>query len=285
MGVVQTTEPSASASPRSLDRLFEAAKKLPSSNCGGLQLSRVLCASLCSKQLADAGSNKCHPDLLSMQMPLYFVADDFFDSAYFYGPLLFFDTVILAISLTLAAAPLTDFYIACFFTIILSCICNDSRGLFLVTLLAPALYAYVAFNSAATHDSSVYLRLLFPLVISMFYGYFAQVERVKRLVKEKEEQARQQRSGRRDPGGNASGSRFFTRSTSQWLQPSSRQGFLNAFLEKALMHLPYAAAMVRLRHQETGLLETAASKNYDDRVATSINPLGLADEIFELDLW
>jgi GAF domain-containing protein len=40
--------------------------------------------------------------------------------------------------------------------------------------------------------------------------------------------------------------------------------------------------MVRLRHGETGLLETAASKGITTvEFATSINPLGLADEIFE----
>jgi hypothetical protein len=54
--------------------------------------------------------------------------------------------------------------------------CNDSRGLLIVTLLAPLIYAYIVFNSEPANDSSVYLRVLFPLVISLFYGYFAQVD-------------------------------------------------------------------------------------------------------------
>ena len=284
MGVVQTTEPSASALPRSLDRLFEAAKKRTV-----IQLRWplvILCSYLLlyapNSWLTPAQTNAILIFYLLTNATLYFVADDFFDSAYFYGPLLFFDTVILAISLTVSGGATTDFYIACFFTIILSCICNDSRGLFLVTLLAPALYAYVAFNSAATHDSNVYLRLLFPLVISMFYGYFAQVERVKRLVKEKEEQARQQREAAEEIRGQLERLEVLHEINVAVASTIESTRILNAFLEKALIYLPYAAAIVRLRHQETGLLETAASKGITTiEFATSINPLGLANEIFE----
>jgi signal transduction histidine kinase len=284
MGVVQTTESSASASLRSLDRLFEAAKKRTV-----IQLRWplvILCSYLLlyapNSWLTPAQTNAILIFYLLTNATLYFVADDFFDSAYFYGPLLFFDTVILAISLTVSGGATTDFYIACFFTIILSCICNDSRGLFLVTLLAPALYAYVAFNSAATHDSSVYLHLPFPLVISMFYGYFAQVERVKRLVKEKEEQARQQQEAAEEIRRQRERLEVLHEINVAVASTIESTRILNAFLEKVLIHLPYAAAMVRLRHRETGLLETAASKGITTiEFATSINPLGLADEIFE----
>jgi signal transduction histidine kinase len=151
-----------------------------------------------------------------------------------------------------------------------------------VTLLAPALYAYVAFNSAATHDSSVYLRLPFPLVISMFYGYFAQVERVKRLVKEKEEQARQQQEAAEEIRRQRERLEVLHEINVAVASTIESTRILNAFLEKVLIHLPYAAAMVRLRHRETGLLETAASKGITTmEFAASINPLGLADEIFE----
>jgi signal transduction histidine kinase len=284
MGVVQTTEPSASALPRSLDRLFEAAKKRTV-----IQLRWplvILCSYLLlyapNSWLTTAQTNAILIFYLLTNATLYFVADDFFDSAYFYGPLLFFDTVILAISLTVSGGATTDFYIACFFTIILSCICNDSRGLFLVTLLAPALYAYVVFNSAATHDSSVYLRLPFPLVISMFYGYFAQVERVKRLVKEKEEQARQQQEAAEEIRRQRERLEVLHEINVAVASTIESTRILNAFLEKVLIHLPYAAAMVRLRHRETGFLETAASKGITTmEFAASINPLGLADEIFE----
>jgi len=284
MGVVQTTEPSASASPRSLDRLFEAAKKRTV-----IQLRWplvILCSYLLlyapNSWLTPAQTNAILIFYLLTNATLYFLADDFFDSAYFYGPLLFFDTVFLAISLTVSGAATTDFYVACFFTIILSCICNDSRGLLLVTLLAPALYAYVTFNSAATHDSSVYLRLPFPLVISMFYGYFAQVERIKRLAKEKEEQARQQQKAAEEIRRQRERLEVLHEVNSAITSTIDSKRILDVFLEKVLIHLPYGAAVVRLRHGETGLLETAVSKGIGTTgFETSINPLGLVDEILE----
>ena len=124
MGVVQTIEPSASASPRSLDRLFEAAKKRTV-----IQLRWplvILCSYLLlyapNSWLTPAHTNAILIFYLLTNATLYFVADEFFDSPYFYGPLLFFDTVFLVISLTISGGATTDFYVACFFTLILSCI-------------------------------------------------------------------------------------------------------------------------------------------------------------------
>ena len=68
---------------------------------------------------------------------LYFLADDLFDSPYFYGPLLIFDTIVLLAVFSTSGTASPDFYIACLFTVIVSCICNDARGLLLITLLAP----------------------------------------------------------------------------------------------------------------------------------------------------
>ena len=117
MGVVQTTEPSASASPRSLDRLFEAAKKNrhPTAVAACYRLLYLLLYAP-NSWLTPAQTNAILIFYLLTNATLYFVADDFFDSAYFYGPLLFFDTVFLAISLTVSGGATTDFYVACFFT-------------------------------------------------------------------------------------------------------------------------------------------------------------------------
>ncbi len=123
---------------------------------------------------------------------LYFIADDYVQSPYFYGPLLVFDTAFLAIVLVVSGGANPNFYVACCLTLVLSCICNDSLGLLVVTLLAPLLYGYTVFNSAAVHDASTYLRVLFPLVIALFYGYFAQVERLKRMAQENEQHARRE---------------------------------------------------------------------------------------------
>jgi signal transduction histidine kinase len=284
MDVVQTTGPSASASPRSLDRLFEAAKKRTV-----IQLRWplvILCSYLLlyapNSWLTPAETNAILIFYLLTNATLYFVADDFFDSAYFYGPLLFFDTGFLIIALTISGGATTDFYIACFFTLILSCICNDSRGLFLVTLLAPALYAYVVFNSTTTHDSSVYLRLPFPLVIAMFYGYFAQVERIKRLAKQKEEQARQQQKAAEEIKRQRERLEVLHEVNVAVTSTIDARKIFEIFLDRALIHLSYAAVIVRLRHQETGLFETAGSKGITTtQFETLGNPLGLVDEYLE----
>jgi signal transduction histidine kinase len=284
MDVVQAAGPSASASPRSLDRLFEAAKKRTV-----IQLRWplvILCCYLLlyapNSWLTPAQTNAILIFYLLTNATLYFVADDFFDSAYFYGPLLFFDTGFLIIALTISGGATTDFYIACFFTLILSCICNDSRGLFLVTLLAPALYAYVVFNSTTTQDSSVYLHLPFPLVISMFYGYFAQVERIKRLAKQKEEQARQQQKAAEEIKRQRERLEVLHEVNVAVTSTIDARRIFEIFLDRALIHLPYAAVIVRLRHQETGLFETAGSKGITTtQFETLGNPLGLVDEYLE----
>jgi signal transduction histidine kinase len=284
MGVVQTIEPSASASPRSLDRLFEAAKKRTV-----IQLRWplvILCSYLLlyapNSWLTPAYTNAILIFYLLTNATLYFVADDFFDSPYFYGPLLFFDAVFLTISLVVSGGAPSDFYIACLATLALSCICNDSRGLFLVTLLAPVLYAYVVFNSATTYDSTVYLRLPFPLVISMFYGYFAQVERIKRKVQEKEEQARQQQRATQEIKRQRERLEVLHEVNLAATSTIDSKRLLDVFLEKALSYLPYGAALVRLRHSETGLFETATVKrNSTIEFEASSNPLGLVDENLE----
>ncbi|HEY1232992.1 MAG TPA: hypothetical protein VGH22_06395, partial [Candidatus Binatia bacterium] len=80
---------------------------------------------------------------------LYFLADDLFDSPYFYAPLLIFDTIVLLAVFSTTGTASPDFYVACLFTIIVSCICNEARGLLITTLLAPLGYAYVVFHNSA----------------------------------------------------------------------------------------------------------------------------------------
>ena len=151
-----------------------------------------------------------------------------------------------------------------------------------MTLLAPALYAYVAFNSAAAHDSSVYLRLPFPLVISMFYGYFAQVERVKRLVKEKEEQARQQQEAAEEIRRQRERLEVLheinvavasTIESTRIPQRLPGEGDNSSTLRGC--NGPVAAPGDRAS-RDCGVQRITTIE-----FATSINPLGLADEIFE----
>jgi signal transduction histidine kinase len=288
MSVVQTVEPSASALPRSssVDSLFDGAKKRTV-----IQLRWPLVI-LCSYLLLYAPNSWLPPThtnavlifYLLTNATLYFVADDLFDSPYFYGPLLFFDTVFVGAALTISGGATPDFYVACLFTLILSCVCNDSRGLLVVTFLAPILYAYVVFNSAtAMHDSSIYLRLPFPLVISMFYGYFAQVERIKRIAHEKEEEARRHQKAAEEIRRQRERLEVLHEVNVAVTSTIDCGRILDLFLEKVLIHLPDAAGFVRLRNRESGVLETVAWKGIaTGGLAVSSESLAFVDEILQV---
>ncbi|HEX2261919.1 MAG TPA: GAF domain-containing sensor histidine kinase [Candidatus Binatia bacterium] len=285
MDVLQSLKPSASVSSLgTFHKLLEAATKRPVIKLRWPLV--ILCAYLLlyapNSWLTPAQTNAVLIFYLLSNVTLYLVADDFFDSPYFYGPLLFFDTVFLAIALVVSGGATPDFYVACFFTFVLSCVCNDSRGLLVVTLLAPVLYAYVVHNATMTHDASVYLRLLFPLAIGIFRGYFAQIERIKQRVKEQEDQAKQRQKPAEELRRQRDRLEFLHEVSVAVTSAVDAGKMLDVFLEKALIHLPYAAAMVRLLDYKTGLLETVASKGIAATgFETSINPLGLVDEILE----
>src|SRR3990170_2692572 len=210
---------------------------------------------------------------------LYFVGDEFFDRPHCYGSLLLFDTVFLALALGLSGGATSDFYLACSFTLVLSCICNDSRGLLIVTLLAPLIYAYSVFNSEAARDPSVYLRVLFPLVISLFYGYFAQVERIKRLARKNEEQAKRERDSAeeiRRQRNRLEALHAVNVAVSSTI--IDRTKVLDAFLEKVATYFSFGAAIVRLRNRETGSFATAAAKGIrSSALEGSAHPIAWAD--------
>jgi signal transduction histidine kinase len=284
MDSVRNTHFSVSAF-RSLDRLFDTAKKATV-----IQLRWPLVI-LCSYLLlyspnAWLPQGQTHVLLVFYILTngsLYFIADESFDSPYFYGPLLVFDTAFLAAVLALSGGATPDFYVACLLTLILSCICNDSKGLLVVTLLAPVLYAYVVFNSATTVDPTVYLRVPFPLVISLFYGYFAQVERLKRTVREKEEQLRRQQKAADDIRRQRERLEALHEVNVAVTSTIVREKILEAFLDKALVRLPYTAAIVRLRDPKTGVLETAAVKGLRAKAfEISRSPAPFFDRVAEI---
>lgn len=193
---------------------------------------------------------------------LYFLADDLFDSPYFYGPLLVFDTIVLGAVLSTNGAASPDFYVACLFTVILSCICNDARGLLAVTILAPLVYGYFVFNSAEYLDPSIYLRLPFPFVISLFYGYFAQVERMRRKARDKEEQVKRQQKAAEEIRRQRERLEVLHQVNVSVTSTIEKPRILASFLETALIHLPYAAALVRLGKGGSRALETAAARGF-----------------------
>ena len=197
---------------------------------------------------------------LLTNVSLYLIHDDSVESPYFYGPLLFFDTVFIALALAVSGGATADFYIACFFTLLLSCICNDPRGLLVITFVAPLLYGYVVLTSSSILDSSAYLRLPFPLVIAMFYGYFAQIERIRRTGLEHAEQAQRHQRAAEEISRQRERLEVLHDINSAVTSTIDSVQVLNLFLDKALAHLPYAAAVVRLRNPETEAMETVATK-------------------------
>ncbi len=196
---------------------------------------------------------------------LYFLSDELFDSPYFYGPLLLFDSLVLLAVLSTSGAASPDFYAACLLTLVMSCVCNDARGLLALTLLAPLVYGYFVFYSAAAIDPAIYLRLPFPFVISLFYGYFAQVERIRRKAREKDEQAAQQQRAVEEIRRQRERLEVLHQINRAVTSTIDSSRLLDSLLTTALIYLPYAAAVVRLKSRATGALVTAAARGLQDK--------------------
>ena len=193
---------------------------------------------------------------------LYFLADDLFDSPYFYAPLLIFDSIVLLAVFSTSGTATPDFYVACLFTIVVSCICNEARGLLITTILAPLGYAYFVFHSAVDLDPQVYLRLPFPFVISLFYGYFAQVARMRRTARSKDEQVRLQQKAATEIRRQRERLEVLHEVSRSVTSTIDKIQILESFLDSALIHLPYAAACVRVRNSANQKLETAAARGF-----------------------
>lgn len=284
MSVAHISEIDVTRGRWNLDRLFDAAKKdtIIRLRWPLVILSSYLLYYAPSTWLTPAQVQAILILYLLSHSTLYFLADDLFDSRYFYGPLLVFDTFVLVAVLSTSGTASPDFYVACLLTLILSCICNDTRGLLVVTFLAPLIYGYFVFYTAADLNSEVYLRLPFPFVISLFYGYFAQVERIRRTAREKdartrlEQRAAEETRRRRERLEVLHQANVGMMST---LDPVKR---LASFLETVLIHLPYAAAVVRLKNRATGALETAAAVGLKSKgPGYQEDPLAFTDRILE----
>lgn len=271
--------------PRGLDRLFEAARK---DTVIRLRWPLVIFSSYLlyytpSELLTQVQVQAVLILYLLSHTTLYFVADELFDSPYFYGPLLLFDTVVLLVVLSTSGTASPDFYLACFLTAVLSVICNDARGLLAVTLLAPLVYGFFVFSSVEVLDPAVYLRLPFPFVISLFYGYFAQVERLRRVARDREEQARRQQRIAEETRRQRERLEVFYEFNGALASVADEPAAItDLLLERTLIHLPYAAAFVRWRNSETHRLETAGVKGIQQQdLERPCAPLELADRVVE----
>ncbi len=256
---------SAPSRPRSFDRLFEAAKKdtVIRLRWPLLILSSYLLYYSPSEWLTPTQVQAVLILYLLSHSTLYFLSDELFDSPYFYGPLLVFDTIVLGAVLSTTGAASADFYAACLLTAILSVICNDPRGLLLVTIVAPLAYGYFVFSRAAALDPGVYLRLPFPFVISLFYGYFAQVERLRRSGRDKEAEIKRQQKTAEEIRRQRERLEVLHQVNLSLASTVDKAQILAAFLETALIHLPYAAGLVRLKNGAA--LETVAARGFGSK--------------------
>jgi signal transduction histidine kinase len=273
--------PSGRLTPWNLDRLFSAADK---DTIIRLRWPLVI---LSSYLLYYSPSHWLTPSqvqallilYLLSHSTLYFLADKLFDSPYFYGPLLLLDTVVLAVVIEMSGNATPVFFVACLLTLVLSCICNDARGLLAVTLLAPLVYAYFVFSRTGETDPEIYLQLPFPFVISLFYGYFAQVERLRRSAREKEDQAKRQQKAAEALRRERERLEVLHDVNLAVTSAVDRSQILEAFLTRTLIHLPYAAAFVRLKNHVTGCLETVAAEGIElKRLAASEATMEFIDQ-------
>lgn len=122
---------------------------------------------------------------------LYFVHEQRFHSVTFYSSAVIVDTLILTLSLIINGNAGTDFYLAYFLLIIISCIFEDPKLLAVISVSAPLIYALLLLQLNELNHPSVYLRLPFLFVVSLFYGFFAQLIRVERGLKQQAEQEMQ----------------------------------------------------------------------------------------------
>jgi signal transduction histidine kinase len=122
---------------------------------------------------------------------LYFVDEARFASASFYSPLVVADTLVLTLSLIINGHVATDFYLTYFLLIIICCIFENPKVLAIISVLAPVVYAVLLLRFAGTLDPSVFLRLPFLFIISLFYGYFTQLVRAEKASKKEAEYRKQ----------------------------------------------------------------------------------------------
>ena len=211
---------------------------------------------------------------------LYFVADGLFASPYFCAPLLLFDTLVLLVVLEIGGAAAPDFFATCLLTLVLSCICQDGRGLLTVTFLAPLIYACIVFNSTVHFDPAIYLRLPFPFAIALFYGYFGQVERLRHHALAEQAQAQRQQQANSEISEQRQRLELLHEINLALGSAPDVGAIVDLLLNRALVYFPYTAALVRLRNAETGGLETvAAAGERSERLCQSKEMLKLIDRV------
>ncbi|MGH7843857.1 MAG: hypothetical protein ACREQW_01615, partial [Candidatus Binatia bacterium] len=150
----------------------------------------------CAYLLLSAPETLLDPNLLdgfvlvyiTTGLALYCIPDKLFDSSYFYSPLVIFDTLAITFSLVITHQLATDFYLAYFLVIILCATWKDLRWSVGITALIALLYGYLLFLSVERLTPSIFLRVPFLFVMSLFYSYFVQLVTTERSLRQKAEE-------------------------------------------------------------------------------------------------
>jgi signal transduction histidine kinase len=111
---------------------------------------------------------------------LYFLPEDRFASWSFYYPLVIADTIVLTLSLVANGYSEKEFYLTFFVVILGSCMIEDAKIRTLVSIAAPLFYSVTLFTTFSEIHPSVFLRLPFLFVVSLYYGYFTQFIRTEK---------------------------------------------------------------------------------------------------------
>lgn len=125
---------------------------------------------------------------VASNVALYFVAEEKFANWSFYYPFVVTDTIVLTLSLTMNGYAETNFYITCFLLIIASCIVDDAKLRAVASVLASVIYTALLLQSLAAPHPSVFLRIPFLFVVSLYYGYFTQFVRTEKTLRQEAEQ-------------------------------------------------------------------------------------------------
>jgi signal transduction histidine kinase len=124
---------------------------------------------------------------IASNVGLYFLPEDRFASWSFYYPLVIADTIFLTLSLVANGYSEKEFYLTFFVVILGSCIIEDAKIRTLVSIAAPLFYSITLFTSMNEVHPSVFLRLPFLFVVSLYYGYFTQFIRMEKAYAREEE--------------------------------------------------------------------------------------------------
>ena len=124
---------------------------------------------------------------MGTNVALYSIKEEMFRRPAFHSSLLVLDTFVITISLIVNGKVDSEFFLTFFFLIIICCFFENTKTVAVISILAPLGYAALLFHSGS-YDASALLRFPFLFVVSLFYGYFIQLVRTQKVLREQAEQ-------------------------------------------------------------------------------------------------